>query len=64
MIKLSKNANIIIDVSDQIEEEEAGLTRTRKNEVKPISDITLTSDSAQVKVPAAEEKSENKGTKA
>nr|XP_017228857.1 PREDICTED: uncharacterized protein LOC108204077 [Daucus carota subsp. sativus] len=41
------------------EEEEAGLTRTRKNEVKPISDITLTSDSAQVKVPATEEKPEN-----
>ncbi|XP_063946066.1 uncharacterized protein LOC135151512 [Daucus carota subsp. sativus] len=59
MIKLSKNANIITDVSDQTEEEEAGLTRRRKGEVKLISDITLTSDNAQVKAPVTEEKTED-----
>ena len=56
MIKLSRNANIITDVSDQTEEEEAGLTRRRKGDDKSISDMTLTSDNAQVKVPVTEEK--------
>ena len=65
-MKLSKDANIISYVSDQVEEEEVGLTRRKKNAesvVKPISELTLTSDIAQVKVQESEEKSEPVETK-
>ena len=54
-------------MSDQVEEEEVGLTRRKKNAesvVKPISELTLTSDIAQVKVQEAEENSEPVETKA
>ncbi|XP_063936099.1 uncharacterized protein LOC135147177 [Daucus carota subsp. sativus] len=59
MLKLSRNANIITNVSDQVEEKEAGLTRKRKGDSNPISDMTLTTNNAQVKVSATEEKVED-----
>ena len=59
MIELSKNVNIIADVSDQVGENEAGLTRRRKSDDRSISDMTLTSDNAQVKASVTEDKIEN-----
>ena len=56
LIQLSKDANIISDVSGLVEEEEVGLTRSRKiaeTMVKLVSDSNLTSDIAQVKVQEA-----------
>uniref|UniRef100_A0A166GDH0 Uncharacterized protein n=1 Tax=Daucus carota subsp. sativus TaxID=79200 RepID=A0A166GDH0_DAUCS len=59
MIELSKNVNIIADVSDQVGEKEAGLTRRRKGNDRSNSDMTLTSDNAQVKALVTEDKIEN-----